>query len=87
MNINWFIRRDFADTFSQGVHRNVHETVDSAAGNFSIGTGIQQGDAAAVLPQKLQHQLDGGAFSGTVTKIGLARTNPHRDIVSFRLAP
>lgn len=28
-----------------------------------------------------------GAFSGTVTKIGLAKTNPHRDIVSFRLAP
>lgn len=26
-----------------------------------------------------------GVFSGTVTKIGLAKTNPHRDIAVFEL--
>ncbi len=33
--------------------------------------------------ETMQKQFD--VFSGTVTKIGLAKTNPHRDIAVFEL--
>lgn len=48
----------------------------------TVGRKLSE-DEMRIAFETLQKQF--GPFSGTVTKIGLARTNPHRDIAVFEL--
>lgn len=48
----------------------------------TVGRKLSE-DKMRIAFETLQKQF--GPFSGTVTKIGLARTNPHRDIAVFEL--